>query len=130
MGSKSITSVLLPPVLTCTLHGILLPRRAFMPVVYRCKHCGTVLHVFFKVGQDYYGIPTPSEVISLFGGVCPKCGARLHVPSLQDIRIVHLASAVKLRIEEMLARTKEHIEEHVPTVTSIPVTSTTESISA
>lgn len=104
-----------------------------MPVVYRCKHCGTILHVFFKVGQDYYGIPTPSEVISLFGGVCPKCGTRLHVPSLQDIRIVHLVSAVKLRIEEMLARAKEHIEEieeHVPTVTSITVTSATESTSA
>jgi len=102
-----------------------------MPVVYRCKHCGTILHIFFKVGQDYYGIPTPSEVISLFGGVCPKCGTRLRAPSIQDIHVVHLASAVRLRIEEMLARMRERVEEHVPPIAPTPVTEgATESLTA
>lgn len=102
-----------------------------MPVVYRCRQCGTILHVFFKVGQDYYGIPTPSEVISLFGGICPKCGARLHIPSIQNIRVVHLASAIRLRIEEVLAKTRERLEEHIPPAAPTPAAEgATESLTA
>ncbi len=56
-----------------------------MPVVYRCKHCGFILHVFVKVGQSSYGVPTPSELISIYGGACPRCGHRLEPPTLNDI---------------------------------------------
>jgi len=41
--------------------------------------------VFVKVGQNSYGVPTPSELASWYGGVCPRCGAPLGKPSLNDI---------------------------------------------
>ena len=56
-----------------------------MPVVYRCKHCGFILHVFVRVGQDTYGVPTPRELRSIYGGLCPRCGHRLEPPTLNDI---------------------------------------------
>ena len=59
-----------------------------MPIVYRCSHCGHVLHVFVKVGQNSYGAPTPSEVAYWYGGVCPACGRPLRGPrSFKDVRI-------------------------------------------
>ena len=57
-----------------------------MPIVYRCKKCGYVLYVFWRVGSSY-GVPTPSEIISRYGGYCPKCGKRLQKPSWQNIVI-------------------------------------------
>ncbi|ADI32324.1 hypothetical protein [Staphylothermus hellenicus] len=58
-----------------------------MPVRYVCKHCGYVLWEFKEVGQDYYGIPTPEEVIRVYGGICPKCKHDLSIPSINDISI-------------------------------------------
>jgi hypothetical protein len=58
-----------------------------MPVKYVCKHCGFVLWEFKEVGQDYYGIPTPEEVIRVYGGICPRCKHDLTLPSLNDITI-------------------------------------------
>ncbi|KSW12200.1 hypothetical protein CF15_05415 [Pyrodictium occultum] len=58
-----------------------------MPVVYRCRVCGFILHVFVRVGQNSYGLPTPSELASQFGGICPRCGSPLGRPSLNDIVI-------------------------------------------
>ncbi len=58
-----------------------------MPVVYRCKNCGFVLHVFQHVGQDFYGVPSPSEISSWYSGVCPKCGHRLGKPGRDDVTI-------------------------------------------
>ena len=58
-----------------------------MPIVYRCKHCGFILHVFVRVGQNSYGVPTPSELMSQYGDHCPRCGHRLTPPSLSDIII-------------------------------------------
>lgn len=58
-----------------------------MPVVYRCRVCGYVLYVFARVGQDSYGVPTPSEVLSRFGGLCPRCGRPLDRPTPNDIVI-------------------------------------------
>ncbi len=45
-----------------------------MPVVYVCSRCGAVVYRFERAGQDYYGIPTPSELSARVGGFCPKCG--------------------------------------------------------
>ena len=58
-----------------------------VPIVYRCRICGFILHVFVKVGQNSYGIPTPSELSSQFGGICPRCGSMLNTPTLNDIVI-------------------------------------------
>lgn len=58
-----------------------------MPVKYVCKHCGYILWEFREVGQDYYGIPTPEEVIRVYGGICPKCKHDLSIPSLSNISI-------------------------------------------
>jgi len=56
-----------------------------MPVIYRCRICGFILHVFKRVGQDSYGMPTPSELSARYGGFCPRCGNRLSKPTLKDI---------------------------------------------
>ncbi len=58
-----------------------------MPVRYICRHCGTVLWEFKHVGQDYYGLPTPTEVMNVYGGICPNCKRELRKPDLEDIRI-------------------------------------------
>ena len=68
-----------------------------MPVIFRCSKCGKILYVFNRVGQDYYGIPTPSEVISLYGGVCPQCGSKLKIPTVNDIKIVYLSSSFRFK---------------------------------
>jgi len=59
-----------------------------MTVIYKCKKCGFTLYRFVHVGQDYYGIPTPSEIMNWYGGVCPKCNERLTKPSISDIVIL------------------------------------------
>lgn len=58
-----------------------------MPIVYRCKVCGFILHVFVRVGQNSYGVPTPSELMSQYGGICPRCGHQLEPPTIDDIII-------------------------------------------
>ncbi len=56
-----------------------------MVVIYRCKNCGFILHKFVRVGQDFYGLPTPTELITKYNGRCPNCGSKLKVPTLNDI---------------------------------------------
>ena len=58
-----------------------------MPVKYVCKNCGYILYEFERVGQDFYGVRTPSEIRSIFGGICPRCGHELSTPSIEDIKI-------------------------------------------
>ena len=58
-----------------------------MPIYYICSNCGHRLFVFQKVGQDFYGVRTPSEVKLQFGGKCPRCGHVMGTPDLQDIEI-------------------------------------------
>lgn len=58
-----------------------------MPVKYRCRHCGYVLWEFKHVGQDCYGLPTPTEVMNVYGGICPNCKRELRSPGLNDIKI-------------------------------------------
>jgi hypothetical protein len=57
-------------------------------VVFRCGLCGYVLLVYARVGQDSRGVPTPSEVIGKYGGVCPRCGGRLRRPSVRDVSVL------------------------------------------
>jgi len=58
-----------------------------LPVIYKCRRCGHVLFEFLRVGQDSYGLPTPSELIAKIGDSCPKCGSRLRVSGLDDIKV-------------------------------------------
>ena len=59
-----------------------------MPVVYRCSNCGYILDVFVRVGQNSYGVPTPSEVVARYGGYCPMCGKSLNTkPRLHDVLV-------------------------------------------
>ena len=59
-----------------------------MPVVFRCKRCGNVLYVYEAVGQDCFGIPTPSELAARLGGKCPHCGRPLIAkPTIDDIKV-------------------------------------------
>mgnify|MGYP001772557779 CR=1 FL=1 len=58
-----------------------------MGVVYRCKKCGHILYKFERVGQDFYGVRTPSELKLMFANKCPKCGHELEIPKVEDIKI-------------------------------------------
>ena len=59
-----------------------------MPVIYRCRGCGRVLYTFERVGQSYYGLPTPSEFVVRFGRTCPYCGRPLNTNvDLDDVRV-------------------------------------------
>lgn len=69
-----------------------------MPVIYVCRVCGFKLYEFERVGQDYFGVPTPSEVINWYGGVCPKCNSKLNRPSLEDIVIKPLKKTEYTRV--------------------------------
>ncbi|MDK6028279.1 hypothetical protein QPL79_02730 [Ignisphaera sp. 4213-co] len=59
-----------------------------MPVIYRCLNCGEILYKFIRAGQDYYGIPSLSELKVKIGNQCPKCGKKLRESiDLHDIFI-------------------------------------------
>ena len=55
------------------------------PIRYICKSCGFELFVFKKVGQDFYGVRTPTEIKSMYGGKCFRCGHELGEPSIPSI---------------------------------------------
>lgn len=59
-----------------------------MPVIFRCKSCKGIIYVFRKVGQDCFGLPTPSELIIKLNGRCPYCGRSLDIPTIDDIKVV------------------------------------------
>ena len=52
------------------------------PIRYICKSCGSELFTFKKVGQDFYGVRTPTEIKSMYGGKCFRCGHELGEPSI------------------------------------------------
>jgi DNA-directed RNA polymerase subunit RPC12/RpoP len=58
-----------------------------LPVIYRCRNCGHVLFEFLVVGQDSYGLPTPSELIAKIGDTCPRCGNKLRISGLEDVKV-------------------------------------------
>lgn len=57
-----------------------------MPIRYVCRKCGYVLWSFEKVGQDYFGVPAPEDIIRIYG-VCPRCKRDLSIPSIEDVVI-------------------------------------------
>lgn len=65
-----------------------------MPIKYVCRKCGEILWIFRKVGQDYYGIPTPDEIIRS-RGVCPRCKSVLSPPRFEDVVISEIELSVK-----------------------------------
>ncbi len=91
-----------------------------MPVIYRCKDCGTILHVFEYVGQDFYGVPSPSEVALWRGGFCPKCGRKIGVPRPEDIHIRYVSRRVLREIMDAVKR--EYMETFgvPPGITGVP----------
>ncbi len=58
-----------------------------MPVMYKCSVCGSELYSFEKVGQDFYGLPTPSELAIKLGGKCPKCRSGLKSAGVENIKL-------------------------------------------
>ncbi len=58
-----------------------------MPVYYVCKSCNLMIYKF-RVGQDFFGLPTPSELRARITVKCPRCGRELGVPSVNDILIL------------------------------------------
>ncbi|RLG82286.1 MAG: hypothetical protein DRO40_08060 [Thermoprotei archaeon] len=65
-----------------------------MPVQYICRKCGYILWEFKRVGQDCYGLPTPSEIIEFYGGICPGCKRELGRPTMDDIHIATIRSHI------------------------------------
>jgi transcription initiation factor TFIIB len=61
--------------------------KALGPVRYVCENCGCELYRFKEVGEDFHGIITPSEVKSMYGGKCPKCGHQLGEPSVEKLEV-------------------------------------------
>ena len=64
-----------------------------MPIRYICKKCGRVLWSFTKVGQDYFGVPTPDEIKRMYG-VCPTCKREFETPSIEDVVIKSLVESI------------------------------------
>ncbi|MCS7111795.1 MAG: hypothetical protein N3E36_07225 [Sulfolobales archaeon] len=48
-----------------------------MPIIYKCSKCNSIVYAFIRAGQDYYGVPSPSELIVRVGGICPNCGRNI-----------------------------------------------------
>lgn len=71
-----------------------------MPIRYVCKKCGYVLWSFERVGQDYFGVPAPEDIIRVYG-VCPKCKHDLSIPKLEDI-VIEIRAKPILEIREEL----------------------------
>jgi transcription initiation factor TFIIB len=52
---------------------------ALGPIRYVCKNCGFELYRFERVGENFYGVRTPSEIKSIYGEKCPKCYSSLEL---------------------------------------------------
>ena len=82
----------------------------FVPVVYVCRHCGEIIYVFERVGQDCYGLPTPSELKERVGAVCPRCKMPLGEPSLSEVFVLGRAPSKKYVLLDQVRRfASEHI---------------------
>jgi len=59
-----------------------------VPVIFRCKGCGSIIFVFERVGQDCFGLPAPSELAMRYEGKCPNCGRILETPTIDDVKVI------------------------------------------
>ncbi|MCS7128483.1 MAG: hypothetical protein N3E36_04995 [Sulfolobales archaeon] len=84
-----------------------------MPVKYVCHNCGHILWEFTRVGQDYYGMPTPSEVYNAYGGICPSCKRSLKKPSEASVSI-----RARILEEVSIPITQGLLSQHVNRVTA------------
>ena len=76
-----------------------------MPVVYRCKRCGFIIHIDARSEDGTWrtsGIAYASDIVKHIVE-CPRCGAKLTLPSLRDVTIT---------IEDVAERTKRAISEY------------------
>ena len=71
-----------------------------MPVVYRCSKCGKIIYVFWRSGQNYFGVPSPSELAEWNWGRCPHCGKPILMRP-RGIRIMLREKAPKDLLREM-----------------------------
>lgn len=84
-----------------------------MPVVYVCRHCGEIIYVFERVGQDCYGLPTPSELKERVGAVCPRCKMPLGEPSLDEVYILGRSPSKRYMLIDQVRRfALEHVRNH------------------
>ncbi|HWQ16567.1 MAG TPA: hypothetical protein VNL13_01870 [Sulfolobales archaeon] len=67
-----------------------------MAVLYVCRGCDEVIYVFSRVGQDSFGLPTPSELRGRVSSKCPKCGRELGAPGINDVIIVRRGELRKI----------------------------------
>lgn len=67
-----------------------------MAVIYVCRGCDEVIYTFNRVGQDSFGLPTPSELRGRAYVRCPKCGRELGTPGINDIIIVRRGESRKI----------------------------------
>jgi len=81
-------------------------------VIYKCKGCGSIVYRFERVGQDCYGLPTPSELAARFDGSCPVCGRQLSKPALNDVVILG-----RVRSEHLMLRGEDQL-----LVNELPIT--------
>lgn len=59
-----------------------------LAVIYVCRGCDEPLYIFNRVGQDSFGLPTPSELKGRVSSRCPRCGREFNIPSINDVIIV------------------------------------------
>jgi len=58
-----------------------------MPIIYKCSKCNHTIYVFMRAGQDYYGVPSPSELMVRVGNVCPSCKKPIE-PNIDISRVI------------------------------------------
>ncbi len=67
-----------------------------LAVIYVCRGCDEIIYTFNRVGQDSFGLPTPSELRGRVSARCPKCGRGLGAPGINDIIIVRRGESRKI----------------------------------
>ncbi len=63
--------------------------------------------MFERVGQDCFGLPSPSELVMRYEGKCPNCGRILGTPTIDDVKI--------------LGRIRQPSPFYTPEITSAPL---------
>ncbi|RLC36755.1 hypothetical protein DRH29_03885 [candidate division Kazan bacterium] len=80
-------------------------------IVYRCSKCGKIIYAYYY-GKDFLGVPTPSEVRAMLGGICPYCKKPLKKPTLEDVKIYPREEVLKNKklVMELQRISKQQIQ--------------------